>query len=138
MAIQASLALDFGTNGEVDLTTEVKMRDPGDYQVTSAPAIYKDLVITGSSEGDNRAVTLERGIVRAFDARTGKLRWTWDPIAPWAYQTTPRTGAGNAWSTISVDAAARSRVHSHRQREPGLLRRLSQGRQQVGQLGRGA
>jgi quinoprotein glucose dehydrogenase len=95
---------DFGTSGEVDLTTEVKMRDPGDYQVTSAPAIYKDLVITGSSEGDNRAVTLERGIVRAFDARTGKLRWTWDPIAPWAYQNTPRTGAGNAWSTISVDA----------------------------------
>ncbi len=95
---------DFGTSGEVDLTTEVKMRDPGDYQVTSAPAIYKDLVITGSSEGDNRAVTLERGIVRAFDARTGKLHWTWDPIAPWAYQNTPRTGAGNAWSTISVDA----------------------------------
>jgi quinoprotein glucose dehydrogenase len=95
---------DFGTSGEVDLTTEVKLRDPGDYQVTSAPAIYKDLVITGSSEGDNRAVTLERGIVRAFDARTGKLRWTWDPLAPWAYQNTPRTGAGNAWSTISVDA----------------------------------
>jgi quinoprotein glucose dehydrogenase len=96
--------VDFGTNGEVDLTAEVKMRDPGDYQVTSAPAIYKDLVITGSSEGDNRAVTLERGIVRAFDVRTGKLRWTWDPIAPWAYQNTPRTGAGNAWSTLSVDA----------------------------------
>lgn len=95
---------DFGIAGEVDLTANVKMRDPGDYQVTSAPAIYKDLVITGSSEGDNRAVTLERGIVRAFDARTGKLRWTWDPIAPWAYQTTPRTGAGNAWSTLSVDA----------------------------------
>jgi quinoprotein glucose dehydrogenase len=94
---------DFGTNGEVDLTNEVKMRDPGDYQVTSAPAIYKDLVITGSSEGDNRAVTLERGIVRAFDARTGQLRWTWDPIAPWAYQSKPRTGAGNAWSTLSVD-----------------------------------
>jgi quinoprotein glucose dehydrogenase len=96
--------VDFGTNGEVDLTNEVKLRDPGDYQVTSAPAIYKDLVITGSSEGDNRAVTLERGIVRAFDVRTGRLRWTWDPIAPWAYQTSPRTGAGNAWSTISVDA----------------------------------
>ena len=94
---------DFGTAGEVDLTNEVKLRDPGDYQVTSAPAIAKDLVITGSSEGDNRAVTLERGIVRAFDARTGKLRWTWDPIAPWAYQSTPRTGAGNAWSTLSVD-----------------------------------
>jgi quinoprotein glucose dehydrogenase len=95
---------DFGIDGEVDLTNGVRLRDPGDYQVTSAPAIFKDFVITGSSLGDNRAVTVERGIVRAFDARTGKLRWTWDPIAPWAYQTTPRTGAGNAWSTISVDA----------------------------------
>ena len=94
---------DFGTAGEVDLTNGVKLRDPGDYQVTSAPAIYKDLVITGSSIGDNRAVTLERGIVRAYDVRNGALRWTWDPIAPWAYQTNPRTGAGNAWSTISVD-----------------------------------
>jgi len=95
---------DFGIDGEVDLKADVRMRDPGDYQVTSAPAIYKNLVITGSSEGDNRAVTLERGIVRAFDVRTGGLRWTWDPIAPWAYQNTPRTGAGNAWSTLSVDA----------------------------------
>jgi quinoprotein glucose dehydrogenase len=95
---------DFGTGGEIDLTNEVKLRDPGDYQVTSAPVIAKDLVITGSSEGDNRAVTVERGIVRAFDARTGKLRWTWDPIAPWAYQSMPRTGAGNAWSTLSLDA----------------------------------
>jgi len=93
---------DFGSNGEVDLTNGVKLRDPGDYQVTSAPAIAKDLVITGSSIGDNRAVTLERGIVRAFDVRTGALRWSWDPI-PWALNTNPRTGAGNAWSTISVD-----------------------------------
>lgn len=95
---------DFWTGGEIDLTNSVKLRDPGDYQVASAPVIAKDLVRTGSSEGDNRAVTVERGIVRAFDARTGKLRWTWDPIAPWAYQSTPRTGAGNAWSTLSVDA----------------------------------
>jgi quinoprotein glucose dehydrogenase len=94
---------DFGSNGEVDLANGVKLRDPGDYQVTSAPAIAKDLVITGSSIGDNRAVSVERGIVRAFDVRTGALRWSWDPI-PWALSTSPRTGAGNAWSTISVDA----------------------------------
>lgn len=93
----------FGSNGEVDLANGIKLRDPGDYQVTSAPAIAKDLVITGSSIGDNRAVSVERGIVRAFDVRTGALRWSWDPI-PWALNTSPRTGAGNAWSTISVDA----------------------------------
>lgn len=93
---------DFGDDGEVELTVGVKIRDSGDYQVTSAPAIVRDLVITGSSIGDNRAVTLERGLVRAYDTRTGKPRWSWDPI-PWALKTTPRTGAGNAWSTLSVD-----------------------------------
>jgi quinoprotein glucose dehydrogenase len=97
------LCTEFGSNGEVDLAAGVKLRDPGNYQVTSAPAIAKDFVITGSSIGDNRSVSVERGIVRAFDVRTGALRWSWDPI-PWALSTNPRTGAGNAWSTISVDA----------------------------------
>jgi quinoprotein glucose dehydrogenase len=94
---------DFGAQGQVDLTRDVNLRDMGDYQVTSATSIAGDLVIVGSSIGDNRAVDVERGIVRAFEARTGKLRWSWDPI-PWAKDTKPRTGAGNAWSTISVDA----------------------------------
>jgi quinoprotein glucose dehydrogenase len=94
---------DFGANGQIDLTKDVSLRDAGQYQVTSAPAIAGDLVITGSSVGDNRAVELERGIVRAFDVRSGKQRWSWDPI-PWASKSSPRTGAGNAWSTLSVDA----------------------------------
>src|ERR1700733_13686418 len=94
---------DFGEHGQVDLTRDVELRDVGDYQVTSAPAIAGDVVITGSSIGDNRAVRLERGIVRGFDVRTGKQLWSWDPI-PWGKDTKPRTGAGNAWSTLSVDA----------------------------------
>jgi len=94
----------FGEHGAVDLTQGVELRDRGDYQVTSPPTIAADLVITGSSIGDNRAVDVERGVVRAFDARTGKLRWTWDPI-PWADKQKTRTGAANAWSVFSVDAA---------------------------------
>ena len=61
-----------------------------------------DVVITGSSIGDNAAVNLERGVVRGYDTRTGKLLWTWDPI-PWANQQKVRTGAANAWSTIAAD-----------------------------------
>jgi quinoprotein glucose dehydrogenase len=98
-----TLCADFGARGQVDLTRDVNLRDVGDYQVTSATSIAGDLVIVGSSIGDNRAVDVERGIVRAFDVRAGKIHWTWDPI-PWANNTKPRTGAGNAWSTISVDA----------------------------------
>ena len=95
---------DFGPAGQVDLTQDVELRDRGDYQVTSPPTVVGDLVIIGSSIGDNRAADVERGVVRAFDARTGALRWTWDPI-PWAKQNTPRTGAANAWSVISADPA---------------------------------
>jgi len=98
-----AMCVDFGAQGQIDLTRDVELRDVGDYQVTSATSIAGDLVVVGSSIGDNRAVDIERGIVRAFDVRTGKMRWSWDPI-PWAKDTKPRTGAGNAWSTISVDA----------------------------------
>jgi quinoprotein glucose dehydrogenase len=96
--------LDFAQMGEVNLADDAATATEwiGGYQVTSAPAISKDLVITGSSIADNWKVDTGRGIVRAFDARTGQLRWTWNPT-PWADKTEPRTGAGNAWSTLSVD-----------------------------------
>ncbi len=96
---------DFGTGGEVDLARGAATATEwtGGYQVTSAPAIAGELVIVGSSIADNWKVDNGRGIVRAFDTTTGKLRWTWDPT-PWAEATKPRTGGSNAWSTLSVDA----------------------------------
>jgi len=95
----------FAAAGTFDLSADASTTPEwrGGYQVTSAPAIANDLVITGSSIADNWKVDVGRGIVRAFDARTGKLRWTWDPI-PWANTSNPHTGAGNAWSTLSVDS----------------------------------
>jgi quinoprotein glucose dehydrogenase len=104
---------DFGDGGAVDLNAGSRPRDTGNYLVTSPPAIWGDLVITGSAVGDNRAVDLELGIVRAFDARSGALRWSWDPIprspdnpvyAEWSEAAARATGAANAWSVLSVDA----------------------------------
>jgi quinoprotein glucose dehydrogenase len=96
---------DFAAAGTFDLSADASTTPEwrGGYQVTSAPAIANDLVITGSSIADNWKVDVGRGMVRALDARTGKLRWTWDPI-PWANTSNPHTGAGNAWSTLSVDS----------------------------------
>src|SRR5580704_16847756 len=95
---------DFGEKGQVSLgrDAETQMDWRGGYEVTSPPAIAKNVVIVGSSIADNWRVDTGRGIVRGFDARTGKLQWTWDPI-PWALETKPHSGAGNAWSMISVD-----------------------------------
>jgi quinoprotein glucose dehydrogenase len=105
---------DFGVRGEVDLKSGIRIRDPDDYLVTSPPAVYRDLVIVGSAIGDNRAVDIERGVVRAFDARSGALRWSWDPIPTqssdpasqdWDAAAAARTGGANAWGVMSVDPA---------------------------------
>src|ERR1051325_9662447 len=62
--------------------------------------------------GDNRGGEVERGVVRAYDARTGRLQWAWDPIPvdekdpayrTWKGDGAKRTGAANAWSIISAD-----------------------------------
>jgi len=117
-AARGTACADFGQAGQVDLSRGV---DLGDYQtnrreygVTSPPVVIGDLVVVGSAIGDNRAATLERGIVRAFDARTGVLRWLWDPIPrepadpafqTWAKESARRTGAANVWAQLSVDVA---------------------------------
>jgi quinoprotein glucose dehydrogenase len=97
---------DFGAGGAIDLTRDVAYgpESRGNYQVSSAPTIVGDMLITGSSIGDNGAVDMPRGVVRGYDARTGVLRWTWDPI-PWAEKQPVRTGAANAWSTFAADPA---------------------------------
>jgi quinoprotein glucose dehydrogenase len=103
---------DFGAGGAVDLTRGVRPTERGEYMVTSPPAVYRDLVIVGSAIGDNRAVELERGVVRAYDVRTGAMRWAWDPIPAndadaikhgWNVRAAQRTGAANVWSIMSVD-----------------------------------
>lgn len=113
-ARSGAACVEFGRGGSVDLTAGMHVRDAEDYLVTSPPAIYKDLVIVGSAIGDNRAVDVERGTVRAFDARNGRLRWSWDPVPTdardpasrdWQPAAAQRTGAANAWSIISVDPA---------------------------------
>ena len=91
---------DFGAAGQIDLTRGIaNITRRGEYEETSAPAIAGDLVIVGSSIADNDRVDSPSGVVRAFDARTGSLRWSWNPIP----ETVTPTSAGNAWSTISVD-----------------------------------
>ncbi len=106
----------FGTNGAVDLRAGLRV-PPLEfefYEVTSPPAVVGDLVITGSAIADNTSFAPASGEVRAFDARSGALRWTFDPVpqdsADPAYKTwqggsAKYTGAANVWSVIVADAA---------------------------------
>lgn len=103
---------DFGGGGQIDLTRGVRIRDRPAYLVTSPPAIYANVVIVGSAIGDNRAADLERGVIRGFDAMTGTLLWSFDPLpdspthpaaADWNLAQAAGTGAGNAWGVMTVD-----------------------------------
>jgi len=100
----------FGRDGIVDLKEGLG----ADIAETSPPTVVGDLVIVGSSLGDNQKFDYPPGIVRAFDARTGKLVWSWDPIptdpkdsayASWQGPKAHKTGGANAWSILSADAA---------------------------------
>jgi quinoprotein glucose dehydrogenase len=107
----------FADQGVLDLLPGIRSTyKPGrryrNYLVTSPPVILDGKVILGSSVGDNRGVKLEHGTVRAYDARTGKFVWGWDPIprdpsnpvyAQWTPQAAETTGAANAWAPLSVD-----------------------------------
>ena len=104
--------VDFGSGGQLDLTRGVRIRDRPAYLVTSPPAIYANVVIVGSAIGDNRAADVERGVIRGFDAVTGALLWSFDPLpdsaahpaaADWNLTQAAATGAGNAWGVMTVD-----------------------------------
>src|SRR6266478_4404506 len=82
-----------------------------EYSVTSPPAVYQDLVITGAAVPEYPSKG-PSGLVRAFDVRSGKLVWTFHTIPQpgetghdsWEQDAwKDRTGA-NVWSLMSVDA----------------------------------
>ena len=101
--------LDFGDLGQVNLR-DVPGYRAGWYHMTSPPTVVDDLVVVGSAIDDNQRAEMPAGVVRAFDARSGTLRWSWDSIPRRALaiankgkDTDWHTGAANAWSIMSVD-----------------------------------
>jgi quinoprotein glucose dehydrogenase len=103
---------DFGNGGEIDLNAAAgEQRWRGEYQVTSPPAIVGDLAVVGSAVSDNQRKDAPSGVIRAFDVRTGALRWARD-LAPTGFARTPENssregyalGTPNAWAPFAVDA----------------------------------
>ena len=106
---------DFGSAGSINLRAGIRGAEllPHEYHVTSPPAVIDGVVIVGSSIFDNLHAEAPGGAVRAFDARTGLLRWTWEPlrdepaVGEVSSGVTPvfRSGAANAWGLFAVDVA---------------------------------
>jgi quinoprotein glucose dehydrogenase len=101
---------DFGTEGRVELREGIGDAPPWEYYVTSPPLVVNDIVVVGALVADNLRVDAPSGVVRAFDARTGALRWAWDPVPPgWAEESAEgegrryQSGTPNVWSILSAD-----------------------------------
>jgi quinoprotein glucose dehydrogenase len=100
----------FGEKGRIDLRKGLR----GDYtkqtvSLTTPGAIYKDLIIVGGANPETHPAP--PGDIRAFDVRTGELRWTFHTIphpGEFGYDTWPKdawqdAGAANNWAGMTVD-----------------------------------
>jgi quinoprotein glucose dehydrogenase len=101
----------FGNHGRIDLRENLG-REPAGAQsiyLTSPATIYKDLVIVGGRNPET--LPAPPGDVRAFDVRTGKLRWAFHTIphpGEFGYDSWPpdawkTSGAANNWAGMSLD-----------------------------------
>ena len=104
-----SLCPGFGTQGVVDLTEGMDIREPGHASSNSGPAVVGNLVLVGQQVSDNQRRDAPSGVVRAFDAMTGALVWAWDakridrPMQPLAEGEIWPQGTPNVWNVISGD-----------------------------------
>jgi len=101
----------FGTQGRIDLRENLD-RGPATSQsivLTSPGIVYKELVIVGGRYPET--LPAPPGDIRAYDVRTGKLRWSFHTIphpGEFGYDTWPRdawktSGAANNWAGMSLD-----------------------------------
>ncbi len=93
----------FGVHGAVTLSADRPQLYPGEFTLDSPPAILNDAIIVGSAIDDMSRAQTPSSAVRALDARTGALRWQFDP-APGGPEGRLAGGA-NVWAPIAVDAA---------------------------------
>jgi quinoprotein glucose dehydrogenase len=103
----------FGQGGSISLKEGLGERAQRLYVLSNTPgAIYRDLLIIGTrvSEGPGESAP---GHIRAFDVRSGALRWTFKTIPhpgepgheTWPADAYTRIGGANSWTGITVDDA---------------------------------
>lgn len=100
----------FGKGGRIDLREDLG-RDPSAQSIylTSPPLVYRDLAIVGGRESET--LPASPGDIRAYDIRTGKLRWAFHTIprsTEVGYDTWPKdawqtSGAANNWAGMTLD-----------------------------------
>jgi quinoprotein glucose dehydrogenase len=102
----------FGTNGRIDLRENLG-REPATQSVrlTAPGVIYRDLLIVGGRVAET--LPSSPGDVRAYDVRTGTLRWSFHTIPrpgepgyeTWSKDSWKTIGGANNWAGMALDEA---------------------------------
>ncbi|QHB71838.1 membrane-bound PQQ-dependent dehydrogenase, glucose/quinate/shikimate family [Stenotrophomonas sp. 364] len=98
----------FGNNGQVDITLGMGDSPAGYVSITSPPAIVQGVIVTGHQVLDGQRRDAPSGVIQAYDAITGKLRWAWDMDQPEltglpSQGKTYTRGTPNMWTTATGD-----------------------------------
>lgn len=99
---------DFGSNGTVDLWDHMGPRVPGWYGNVAALTIVRGIVVVGGQVQDGQAADAPSGVIRGYDAVTGKLAWAWDMCRPDLTSAPPTgetytRGTPNMWTSAAGD-----------------------------------
>ncbi len=102
----------FGNEGRVDLKQGVlgDLKD-GRYELDSPPAVFGDIVITGCSNGEGSPSQGAYGDIRGWDAKTGKLIWTFHTVPrpgepgseTWPSEAWKNRSGTNTWGFFTID-----------------------------------
>jgi len=98
----------FGQDGVVQLKDGLGVTPAGQYMVTSPPAIANGIAVIGGFVLDGYQTNEPSGVIRGYDATTGKLAWSWDSGAddenripgPGEHYT---RGSPNSWPVFAAD-----------------------------------
>ncbi|MEK6424585.1 MAG: membrane-bound PQQ-dependent dehydrogenase, glucose/quinate/shikimate family [Burkholderia gladioli] len=80
----------FGNNGEVSILEDMGNTYKGYVSITSGPVVVRDTLVVGHETVDGQRAFGPPGVVKAYDVKTGALKWAWDANTP--YDTKPRHG----------------------------------------------
>jgi quinoprotein glucose dehydrogenase len=101
---------NFADNGVLDLMHNMPFKQSGFYYSTSPPLVAGGMVVVSGAVNDNYAVESPSGVIRAYDVKTGELKWNWDSgnpeeTAPIGPDEVYATSSPNSWSVASADEA---------------------------------
>lgn len=110
-AVTGKPCAGFGNGGSLDMRAADDPHPRDEVTHPSPPVVVNNDVIVGSGVMDFLKAVAPGGAVQAFDARTGKRRWTFDPIPArgdgksWPDSPRSHSGAANVWAPMSGDSA---------------------------------